>query len=122
MDRYEALNAKHENRAPKKLVESDYLLGVYDNLRMGALRFKTSRKGEFLNNDKKLSAPPFSSLRELEAACPNLENDGESSDSEKAKCLNMLIASGASLGGSRPKSNVVDASGNLWIAKFPNSN
>ena len=122
MDRYEALNAKHENRAPKKLAESDYLLGVYDNLRMGALRFKTSRKGEFLNNDKKLSAPPFSSLRELEAACRNLENDGETSDSERAKCLNMLIASGASLGGSRPKSNVVDASGNLWIAKFPSKN
>ena len=122
MNRREALNAKHENSAPKKLVESDYLLGVYDNLRMGALRFKTSRQGEFLNNDKKLSAPPFSSLRELEAACRNLENDGESSDSERVKWLNMLIAPGSSLGGARPKSNVMDTNGNLWIAKFPSKN
>lgn len=122
MNRREALNAKHENRAPKKLLESDYLLGVYDNLRMGALRLKTSRQGEFLNNDKKLSAPPFSSLRELEAACRNLENDGESSDSERVKWLNMLIAPGSSLGGARPKSNVVDTNGNLWIAKFPSKN
>ena len=122
MDRREALNAKLENRTPKKLTESDYLLGVYDDSRMGALRFKTSRKGKFLNYDQKLSVPPLSSLRELEAACRNLENDGEPSDSESEKWLNMLIAAGASLGGTRPKSNVVDASGNLWIAKFPSKN
>ena len=50
MQRREAIFAKQEDRIPKKLYESDYLLGVYDGNRMGALRFKLDPDGDFLNN------------------------------------------------------------------------
>ncbi|MDR0429853.1 MAG: hypothetical protein LBH58_05165, partial [Tannerellaceae bacterium] len=57
MKRKEALLAKEENRKSRKLFESDYLLGIYDPLRMGALRFKTDLEGAFLANDKDFTAP-----------------------------------------------------------------
>ena len=43
MRRREALNARLEKRNEKTLTKTDYLLGVYDETRMGALRFKTSK-------------------------------------------------------------------------------
>ena len=98
-------------------MESDYLLGVFDETRMGALRFKSSPCGEFLNNDRLMAAPPWTSLRELEVACRHVER--EDSDKDHEKWLSMLIAPGSSLGGARPKANVCDPDGNLWIAKFP---
>lgn len=45
MKRREAVLARKEDRKPKALGESDYLLGVYDKARMGALRFKTEKNG-----------------------------------------------------------------------------
>jgi len=36
--------------------------------------------------------------------------------------VKLLLAPGASLGGSRPKSGVVNTDGSLWIAKFPSRN
>ncbi|MDZ4787037.1 MAG: hypothetical protein SGJ02_13270 [bacterium] len=50
MRRREALEAKLENREENNLFESDYLLGVFDGNRMGALRFKMETDGEFMNN------------------------------------------------------------------------
>lgn len=50
MRRREALEAKLENREENNLFESDYLLGVFDGNRMGALRFKMETHGEFMNN------------------------------------------------------------------------
>src|SRR5262245_4873013 len=41
MDRREAFLARKEGRKERKLLESEYLLGVYDKNRMGALRFRT---------------------------------------------------------------------------------
>ena len=120
MNRREALSAKIEDRKKKTLLESDYLLGVFDELRIGALRFKTDPRGNFLNDDKRLSAPPMASLRELQGVSLKIE-DGENgaSDALRLKWLNMLIAPGSSLGGARPKANVVAPDGSLWIAKFP---
>lgn len=66
MQRREAAIAKQEDRAAKKLLESDFLLGVYDGHRMGALRFKLDDNGSFLNDNKEMAAPPWTSLRELE--------------------------------------------------------
>ena len=121
MDRREAALAKAEKRKPENLFESDYLLGVFDLHRMGALRFKLSVDGEFLNYDKKMSVSPWSALRELEHACKMFEEDNLS-DKEQLKCINLLLAPGASLGGARPKASVLDSSNNLWIAKFPSIN
>lgn len=117
MQRREAIEAKQESRAIVKLTEADYLMGVYDGNRMGALRFKLDPNGDFLDNNKEFAAPPWASIRELEYASLQLENDPDSVD--YAKWLRMLLAPGSSLGGARPKANVVDESGHLWIAKFP---
>ena len=98
-------------------MESDYLLGVHDEARMGALRFKTSPDGVFLNNDAAMAAPPWTRLRELEEASRHLDDEGP--DSEREKWLAMLLAPGSSLGGARPKACVTAPDGSLWIAKFP---
>ena len=52
MKRREEIRAKKEGLKPEKLLESDYLLGVYDEARMGGLRFKTELEGNFLSDDK----------------------------------------------------------------------
>lgn len=122
MRRREAILARQEGRKPRTLYETDYLLGVYDPNRMGALRFKLNPKGEFMDWNKSLSTPPWASIRDLEYASIQLERDDISDDPEYAKWLGMLIAPGSSLGGARPKANILDESGRLWIAKFPSSN
>ena len=120
MQRREAAIAKQEERTAKKLLESDFLLGVYDGYRMGALRFKMGN-GPFLNENAAMAAPPWTSLRELEHASLKFEEDN-TDDPQYLKWLSMLIAPGSSLGGARPKASVMDAHNNLWIAKFPSRN
>lgn len=121
MQRREAAVAKQEERPVKKLLESDFLLGVFDAHRMGALRFKTEEEGPFLNDNKEMATPPWTSLKELEYASLQFEED-DTHDPAYLKWLNLLIAPGSSLGGARPKASVVDADNNLWIAKFPSRN
>lgn len=118
MDRREAALARQEERRPKTFFETDYLLGVFDGHRMGALRFKEKVDEDFLNNNKEMASPPWTSIRELEQACLKLE-EGDEDDIEKLKWLNLLIAPGSSLGGARPKASVLDEKRHLWIAKFP---
>lgn len=119
MKRREAVIARQEERKPNVLNESDYLLGVHDTHRMGALRFKLDINGDFLDNNKQLASPPMASLRELEFAASQLESARDIDDPDYLKWLNMLISPGSSLGGARPKSSVIDSDDNLWIAKFP---
>ncbi len=119
MKRREAVVARQENRKPTVLHEVDYLLGVHDMFRMGALRFKTALDGDFLDNNESLAAPPIASLPELEHAVQQVEGTENLDDPDYLKWLTMLIAPGSSLGGARPKSSVVDSDSNLWIAKFP---
>lgn len=122
MLRRESALAKHEKRKEITLLESDYLLGVFDEYRTGALRFKESEDGPFLNDNKEMATPPWTTLKELENASLQLEKDDISKDPDYLKWLNLLIAPGSSLGGARPKANVLDNEGNLWIAKFPSKN
>jgi serine/threonine-protein kinase HipA len=117
MRRREAQQARTAGREERRLQESDYLLGVHDGHRMGALRFRFN--GAFQHDDKELAAPPWTSLRELEHACLQLERDDAIDDPEYGQWLRMLIAPGGSLGGARPKASVLDGAGSLWIAKFP---
>jgi len=119
MLRREAQLAREERRKERQLLESDYLLGVHDRHRMGALRFRTTKDGPFLDDNKYLAAPPWTSLRELEHVSLELEREDAASDPNYSKWLRMLIAPGGSLGGARPKASVVDDQGFLWIAKFP---
>ena len=119
MNKRERILAEKDGRKPSKLYDSDYLLGVYDETRMGGIRLKTNPDGPFLSDDKETAAPPWATLRTLEEASRNFEND-ESSLTEK--WLNQLIKPGSSLGGARPKATVVDTKDQLWIAKFPSRN
>ena len=119
MERREALIARKEGRKPLPLMESDFLLGVFDLHRMGALRFKLKEDGPFLHADQTLAAPPFASLRTLEEASLQIEKDDAIEDPAFADWLNLLISPGSSLGGARPKASVSDPNGQLWIAKFP---
>ncbi len=122
MRRREAALSRIEDREEQKLFETDYLLGVYDGHRMGALRFKLEEDGPFLNNNRDMASPPWASLRELEQISLRLEEDDVIEDPEYLKWLSMLIAPGASLGGARPKASIVDNDDVLWIAKFPSRN
>ena len=119
MNKRERILAEKEGRKPAKLYDSDYLLGVYDETRLGGIRFKTEPNGAFLSDDKETAAPPWTSLRTLEEASRNFENE-DTALSEK--WLNQLIRPGSSLGGARPKATVMDPKEQLWIAKFPSKN
>ncbi len=119
MKRRETIIARQEERRPKVLNDIDYLLGVHDKYRLGALRFKRTLEGEFLDNDEKMAAPPISSLRELEYASSQVEDNSDTTDPDYVKWLSMLMPPGSSLGGARPKASVVDENEQLWIAKFP---
>lgn len=119
MKRREVILAKEEERKPRTLTDIDYLLGVYDATRIGALRFSVSEDGPFLSDDRGLATPPWTTLRKLESASYAFEkNDNESEE----KWLRQLIAPGSSLGGARPKASVLAPDGSLWIAKFPSKN
>ncbi len=111
--------ADKEARKPRKLYDSDFLMGVYDDARMGGIRFKLAEDGDFLSNDEETATPPWATLRTLEEASRQFENDEAALDE---KWLNQLLRPGSSLGGARPKATVVDAQGQLWIAKFPSKN
>lgn len=119
MERRESVRAKEEKRSRRMLMESDFLLGVHDETRMGALRFKTAEDGPFLDDKPDYAAPPLTSLRELQEASWHLEYDD---DADVRKWLQILLAPGSSLGGARPKANIRKPDGSLWIAKFPSRN
>jgi serine/threonine-protein kinase HipA len=119
LDLRETLKAREEQRRARTLTEWDYLLGVHDICRMGALRFRRDADTPFLDNDRELAAPPIASLRELEAASLALETPGADEQPQFRQWLTALLAPGSSLGGARPKANFTSPDSTLWIAKFP---
>jgi serine/threonine-protein kinase HipA len=118
--RRENIRARHEGRRARSLTEWDFLLGVHDETRLGALRFQDPDSGRFIDSDEEFAAPPIASLRELQAASLQFElhaDDEEHPDYER--WLTQLFAPGTSLGGARPKASVRDEEGVLCLAKFP---
>ena len=122
MKKREEQIARKEKREPRELLESDYLLGVFDAHRMGGLRFRADPNGPFLDDQRSYASPPWTSLRELEYASLALEKDHSEGDTNSSKWLEILVVPGSSLGGARPKASVIDEHKALWIAKFPSSN
>ena len=119
MQRREAILARLEDRPRRRLTEMDFLLGVHDTYRMGALRFKETETGLFLNDLDELATPQVTSLRELEQAAWRVQAPDSDDDPEVVRWLGMLISPGSSLGGARPKASVVVGEDELWLAKFP---
>lgn len=120
MQRRENVRARREGRKPRLLREWDYLLGVHDLTRLGALRFRPSDDSRFLDDDDRFAAPPITSLRELQAASLQFEQHIQEEDHpDFERWVTQLLAPGSSLGGARPKASVRDENGVLCIAKFP---
>ncbi len=120
MQRRENMRARQEGRRLRALTEWDFLLGVHDETRLGALRFRVSPDGPFVDSDALLTAPPITSLREIQAASLQFEEHfSEEEHPEYARWLAQLFAPGTSLGGARPKASIRDERGALCIAKFP---
>ncbi len=117
MKRRAALNAKEQDKPATVLYDIDFLLGVHDLCRMGALRFKREPDSDFLDNNPVSPIPPWESIRELQHGAKLIESNEDTV--EVRKWLAMLMAPGSSLGGARPKANILDQHGHPWIAKFP---
>ena len=119
LDRRERLTAQSEGRPMRKLTDYDYLVGIEDFTRMGGIRYKEEENNGFINANEKFLVPPIESLRALCDACHEIELAEERNELPEQRWLDQLIDPGTSLGGARPKANVVDTDGTLYVAKFP---
>ena len=113
IQRDEEHRARRHAVAERSFGEIDYLLGVRDDLRQGALRFRSPRTGAFLAEEQH-GIPHLLELPRLLDASDRLERD-EAGEAE----LKLLLRGGSSLGGARPKAHVLDPAGRIAIAKFP---
>ncbi|PCJ22349.1 MAG: phosphatidylinositol kinase [Rickettsiales bacterium] len=113
MRRAEVARAKELGEAPRSLSEIDYLLGVNDEARQGALQFSLGADGGYLAPKDKNTIPPLVNLPRLLSATERYLNDDET-----AEDLKILLAPGSSLGGARPKASIRDQDGHLALAKF----
>jgi serine/threonine-protein kinase HipA len=113
MQRAERRQAEKEGRAVRTLMESDYLLGVSDETRLGALRFRRNG-GEVFLAETPRGIPALVDLGRLLQCTDRILRDEETDED-----LQLIFAPGSSLGGARPKASVIDQLGRLSIAKFP---
>ncbi len=132
MKRRELVEAKQQGRTRRELTPWDFFLGVQDITRMGALRFSPLQSQHQLNQgeppvlidgtglaNQALSAPALTRIGELQAVALELTRKKVEDLDMLQQWLKVLVAPGASLGGARPKANLQDGQGCLWIAKFP---
>ena len=119
LDRRERLKAQAERRPVRMLTNYDYLTGIEDLTRMGGIRYKDEDSDGYMNDSAKFLVPPIESLRALCDACHEIESAEERNELPEQRWIDQLIDPGTSLGGARPKANVIDADGKLYVAKFP---
>lgn len=113
MQRLERRQAQREGRAIRTLAESDYLLGVSDETRSGALRFRRAAEQTF-QAPRCTGVPTLIELGRLMQSTERIIRDEETDED-----FQLIFAPGSSLGGARPKASVIDQHGHLSIAKFP---
>ena len=115
VEKAERARAREECRTPRRLDDLDLLLGVSDDARQGALRYRLPGSEEFLG--KPATVPRLVSLPELLRASDEL-----ASDEDPSRAVKQLLDTGTTgLGGARPKASVRLEDGSLAIAKFPHS-
>lgn len=119
LDRRERLMARSEGRPVRMLTGYDYLTGIEDFTRMGGIRYKSEDGEDYMNAGAKYLVPPMESLPALCNACHEIELAEERNVLPEQHWLDQLIDPGTSLGGARPKANVVDTDGKIYVAKFP---
>ena len=119
VDRREAALARAERRPARQLGETDYLLGVRDDLRQGSLRFRLDGSGFLADDDS--GVPALTDLPQLLDLAARAEDPGSFTDASDLPDLQRLVRVGSSLGGARPKAHVLDTGGRIAIAKFPSA-
>lgn len=117
--RREQIAAAEEKRPVRRLSSFDFLAGIDDFSRMGGFRFKKEADGDFINVCESLRIPPLADIRELIAASAEVEKCEENNRLPDRKWIAQLVQPGTSLGGARPKANVIDTDKTLYVAKFP---
>jgi len=115
IQRTERARAETAATAPRSISEIDVLLGVRDDLRQGALRFRLGDQGPFLATEES-GVPVLADLPALLDIAARAERDTANYED-----LRRLLRAGSSLGGARPKAHVLDAAGRVAIAKFPSA-
>lgn len=121
IDKRERLLAAREGRPVRHLTDIDYLTQIDDTTRMGALRLRNGEQllgTQFANTP----VPPLTHLREFVSMAQEYERQDEQGGALREEWLLNLYKQGSSLGGARPKANVKDTDGSLWIAKIPSIN
>ncbi|GAW52543.1 MULTISPECIES: type II toxin-antitoxin system HipA family toxin [unclassified Nocardioides] len=103
--------------AAGSISEVDYLVGVSDHSRQGALRFRRPGEAEYLAAGHTI--PRLIDLPRLLHASDHLANIAHTTDEEMHAVRELLDVGGTTLGGARPKASVIDGNGALSIAKFP---
>lgn len=96
-----------------RVSESEYLFGVNDLTRQGAIRFTIN--GNYVAGDE--GVPVMANLPDLLNTADAVEQNHEVSNI----ALRRLYRATGSLGGARPKASITD-SDMLWLAKFPKPN
>jgi serine/threonine-protein kinase HipA len=113
MQRAERRQADRQGRPVRTLGETDYLLGVSDETRLGSLRFRWVGEAIF-QAPARAGVPALIELGRLLQITERVLNDAETDED-----LELIFAPGSSLGGARPKASIIDQHGHLSVAKFP---
>ena len=113
MRREERERARAAKSTPRTIGKADFLLGVRDDARQGAIRFRQPGSATYYSGHRHAVPRLIDVARLLRAA------DRLGAEQPFDRDLADLIDAGSSLGGARPKAAVINASGRLTIAKFP---
>ena len=116
VQRAERMRAEEAGSPARRLSEAAFLLGVRDDLRQGAVRFRNPATSAFLA-DEAIGIPAVTELPHLLELAGRFERDEAKWDE-----LRAMLRVGSSLGGARPKAHVLAPDGNVAIAKFPSPN
>lgn len=108
----EQTRAKKDGVALRTLYSIDFLAGVSDEVRLGAIRFKNAGGTDFLAAGRK-SVPRIIEIKQLLAAADRIDRG-----KPRASDLAIVLDPGSALGGARPKAVVRDTNGDLLLAKF----
>ena len=121
IDKRERLSAEQEKRPVRHMTDMDYLVQIDDTTRMGALRLRDGE--QYLGTEfADTPVPPLTYLREFVDMAQDYERQDAQGGAVRADWLLNLYRQGSSLGGARPKANVRDTDGSLWMAKIPSVN
>ena len=115
IERTERLRAERHTSPARRLTEFSFLLGVRDDLRQGALRFRDRTTGLFVA-DTDEGVPALTELGHLLALADSVDRD-----EVQLEELRALLRAGSSLGGARPKAHVRAPDGRVAIAKLPSA-